>query len=323
MFPGGHFAAGTFRQKYRESMRQLVEANPDAAGSSTMGYLSDIPLCKWTIRGVACTKKGCALRHEPDASEDERIQRLVARRNAIIEAEHDCNDPFEDKKSKRLRAGIFARWLVEKFGVDRLNSGSGVLDVAGGLGRLSFELLAEHVCSLTLLGCISRISSVTASSGPQSVRTTLFEPRKLKITKKQAKVVQEKQLTVFSQIQDYFEEPLWTDPDCPTAVKECSLVIGLHPDQATEPIVDFALSHNKPFAIVPCCVFANLWPDRRVNDKPVVTYFDFIEYLRSKDSRIRSDFLNMSGRNKILWFDPMLASSAEDIAEDRAQPESE
>ena len=32
-------------------------------------------------------------------------------------------------------------------------------------------------------------------------------------------------------------------------------VIGLHPDEATEAIVDCALAHNKPFAVVPCCVF--------------------------------------------------------------------
>lgn len=122
--------------------------------------------------------------------------------------------------------------------------------------------------------------------------------------------MKEKHLTVCMQIQDYFDEELWTDPECPAAVKSCSLVIGLHPDQATEPIVDFALSHNKPFAIVPCCVFHNLWPDRRVNRKPVVTYFDFIDYLCAKDPRIKTDFLNMSGRNKILWFDPTPSESA-------------
>lgn len=41
-------------------------------------------------------------------------------------------------------------------------------------------------------------------------------------------------------------------------------VIGLHPDQATEPIVDFALKNNKPFAVVPCCVFPNQYPNRRI-----------------------------------------------------------
>lgn len=33
-------------------------------------------------------------------------------------------------------------------------------------------------------------------------------------------------------------------------------VVGMHPDQATDAIVDFALACSKPFAVVPCCVFA-------------------------------------------------------------------
>ena len=37
-------------------------------------------------------------------------------------------------------------------------------------------------------------------------------------------------------------------------VNDCTLIIGMHPDEATEEIVDMALS-LKPFAIVPCCVF--------------------------------------------------------------------
>lgn len=38
------------------------------------------------------------------------------------------------------RAGALRRWLVDIFGADFLRSGSGILDVAGGKGELSFEL---------------------------------------------------------------------------------------------------------------------------------------------------------------------------------------
>lgn len=38
------------------------------------------------------------------------------------------------------RAGSLRRWLVDVFGAEYLNSGSGILDVAGGKGELSFEL---------------------------------------------------------------------------------------------------------------------------------------------------------------------------------------
>mmetsp|Transcript_15200 Transcript_15200/g.47237 ORF Transcript_15200/g.47237 Transcript_15200/m.47237 type:complete len:315 (+) Transcript_15200:38-982(+) len=39
------------------------------------------------------------------------------------------------------RAGVFRRWLLNEFGVEELAKGTGVLDVAGGKGELSFELL--------------------------------------------------------------------------------------------------------------------------------------------------------------------------------------
>lgn len=151
-FPGQHFEAGRFRQQYRESLRSLVNSDPEARQAS-VGELIDIPLCKWTIRGAPCTKKNCPLRHEPNPHEGARIERLVARRNATLQTEHDPNDPFEDKKSKKLRDDVFAKWIVQKFGVARLNSGEGVLDVAGGLGRLSFELLASHVRRMDVIIC--------------------------------------------------------------------------------------------------------------------------------------------------------------------------
>lgn len=40
-------------------------------------------------------------------------------------------------------------------------------------------------------------------------------------------------------------------------------VVGMHSDQATEWIVDFALANNKPFAVVPCCVCPTVFPRRR------------------------------------------------------------
>ena len=34
------------------------------------------------------------------------------------------------------------------------------------------------------------------------------------------------------------------------------IVLGMHPDQATEAIIDFAIRFGRSFAVVPCCVFA-------------------------------------------------------------------
>ena len=51
---------------------------------------------------------------------------------------------------------------------------------------------------------------------------------------------------------------------------ECGLVLGLHPDQATEPIVDACLAAGKAFAVVPCCVFPEENP---VSQRHLPPYF--------------------------------------------------
>ena len=43
------------------------------------------------------------------------------------------------------------------------------------------------------------------------------------------------------------------------AVQRAALLVGFHPDEATDFIVDAALTSRKPFAVVPCCVFPKLF----------------------------------------------------------------
>ena len=56
-------------------------------------------------------------------------------------------------------------------------------------------------------------------------------------------------------MQGEFNPELWTRGVLAEQLQTCSLVLGLHPDQATDSIVDFAMHFGKPFAVVPCCVF--------------------------------------------------------------------
>ena len=41
----------------------------------------------------------------------------------------------------------------------------------------------------------------------------------------------------------------------------CALVIGMHPDEATEPMVDLCLKFGRSFAVVPCCVITDVAVD--------------------------------------------------------------
>lgn len=144
----------------------------------------------------------------------------------------------------------------------------------------------------------------------QDIACTLVEPRRQKPNRRRAAALKSKGLESVPQVQYIFSKDFWEGPECPAAIKNSSVVVGLHPDQATEPIVDFALQHAKPFAVVPCCVFPHLSPNRLLNGRQVVTYAEFIAYLQQKDSRIQVDFLNIDGRNRVLWFDPQSVAPA-------------
>jgi hypothetical protein len=88
-------------------------------------------------------------------------------------------------------------------------------------------------------------------------------------------------------------------------LKAASCLVGMHPDEATELIVDCGLAWGIPFAVVPCCVFATLFSERRLHGGgSVSTYEDLIAYLMEKDTRIRREFLNFHGRNQVLYFIP-------------------
>ena len=119
-----------------------------------------------------------------------------------------------------------------------------------------------------------------------------------------------------------------------TLVSGTSLIVGLHCDGAAEPIIDFALAHNKAFAIVPCCTCSKQFPRRRITKKRrrkqqetdgdsaevksltggieeeeevsvlVKSYRDLLEYLEAKDQRIRRTQLDFDGKNVCLYFKP-------------------
>lgn len=92
--------------------------------------------------------------------------------------------------------------------------------------------------------------------------------------------------------------------DLANVCRNSSLIVGMHPDQATEAIVRAAVMMRKPFAVVPCCVFAREFPERSLRDsqgfficfsffhfflfdrrtpdgRRVTSFKDFIEFLAS------------------------------------------
>jgi hypothetical protein len=83
-----------------------------------------------------------------------------------------------------------------------------------------------------------------------------------------------------------------------------SLLLGLHPDQATDDCVDASLANKIPFAIVPCCVFPTMFPHRKQpSGEPVTTFTEYLDYLQAKDQRIRRSVIeSMVGPNNIVLY---------------------
>jgi hypothetical protein len=252
----------------------------------------------------------------------------------------------------------FARWILDKFPriVQECSSFTStaeekataeavaesnmhVLDIAGGKGELSARLALCH--SLRVIMIDPRpadISSVYLHSVvpklPKKWQHSLEERLEQTPT-----FIEDELDKRFSQLVTHFsvassddicsdgdgvdctppnEGMLFEDEAVEKAVRNASLIIGLHADGATEAIVDAALYYNKPFVIVPCCVFPNLFRNRFIYVKDddddvnncsekkkvaVRTHEQFCQYLLDKDDRFRQEALPFEGRNVAIWWD--------------------
>ncbi|EEY63973.1 uncharacterized protein PITG_02485 [Phytophthora infestans T30-4] len=259
--------------------------------------------CKFWINSKTCQHgDNCEFFHVDDAErKTERAGWLKDRLHLKRVRAHIEEDPLEPhgKIGKQQRAQVFVEWLVETFGAEFLASGKGVVDVAGGRGNVSFELWNKR-----RLPC------------------TLIEPRPMKLSKQQHKYLkkQKKERRQSSETEASFSEALVPqvtalfnmDSFLETTenvqlVEQSSLLLGMHPDEATDSIFDVAIKFNKPFAVVPCCVFGQKFPHRRRADgSKVVSYENLVEYLAAKHPEIEKAFLPFDGKNLVLFRRPRL-----------------
>jgi hypothetical protein len=84
--------------------------------------------------------------------------------------------------------------------------------------------------------------------------------------------------------------------------RQTSALVALHPDEATGEIVQQAVKHRIPFVVVPCCVFARLFPERQTNNgQSVSSYENLLEYLQELDTSIQRTHFGFAGKNIALW----------------------
>lgn len=262
-------------------------------------------LCKfYTSSGTCLRGEQCRFRHTDDKVERQRWmweRAQLRRRRQTLRG--DTTD-LASKAPKRQRGQVFVDWLVSKFGASRLGSGTGVIDVAGGRGDVSFELTTKRGIPSTIID-------------PRPRRLNKLQRRWLKKSGFQWMSVEEINTLEMDSARrrklDSLPAPrmcnqhlelFGTDFEAEQAeyISRSSILIGMHPDQATEYIVDVAIRHQKPFAVVPCCVFPL--------DGASLSFEEWCEHLMRKSPVIKSSFLPVVGKNRVLYYDPINESSA-------------
>jgi hypothetical protein len=238
--------------------------------------------CKFFVNTGHCAVENCGFTHPVNLKESRKdfLNAKAERRLRV----HEEQFPGEELKSSSKRAELFKDWILATFGTEYLSSGC-ILDVAGGRGDLAFELgvLANLVCNVV-------------------------DPRPTKLKRWQTKVLKKTGKPLPAHYTEYFDADFFEKTKLNPA--DIRLVIGMHPDEATEAIVDTALKQNLPFAVVPCCVFSALFPERKLKSGLVPTnYPDFCTYLAEKHDSIQTTYLPYLGRNMVIFTTPKVNPS--------------
>lgn len=261
---------------YGATVEMCLEHSPDKRSNSTQWQV-----VSWTILENPCEQAQNASRQDEggivyskylqmrgysylDLQESKAVDR-PPRPKCLRD---DCNHG----RNKALRAKIFAKWLVENMDIDKNDI---VLDIAGGKGLLSMELARTARSKCIVVDPLIR-----------------KRPNMKHLEKMQAPLPK------------FLSESFYNNAETvhSSMAKSSTLLVGLHPDECTEDILEVALKCDKSVAIVPCCVFPSLFPSRRLkNGQTVTLYADFLDYLLEKDSRLQRAELPIDGKNQVIY----------------------
>ena len=241
---------------------------------------------------------------------DQMMSTHILRRLGTKSFQSSVDDPTTDSHQQAIsllpalqdrqeRHRVFAKWLVDTFGVEFLSRGSGVLDVGGGNGKLCQALMDLGVKNAVLLDPDPRCKADTV---PFHV---IAKPL----------IGDASDLTETTTGKAYES----SDAEVSHLIRTTSLVAGMHPDGATEAIIDTSLRLGVTFAIVPCCFSRKMFPNepsqqgmqqsqtkktKGIHD-PHRSYSIFCQYLLEKAPvgiTFQVENLPFQGRNKVIYF---------------------
>lgn len=254
-----------------------------------------------------------------------RLQRTDKKRKRLKNSDRGAND------NSRFAKLVF--FLLSEFGgYDGLGT-LPVFDIAGGSGGLAFELVFKHQIACTVVDtrqvqfsagqkahlefrkqCYDALVKIGADK-----TTPLVENLKSRF---QAGVSDD---GLLRQLQTLLEteavlrglpsSKIGKRPDFVKSNEElrnllmnkrCSVLVGMHPDQATDPIMDIGFALNLPWVVIPCCVFPKLFDQRQLkpSGNPVRTYDDLCEYILQQHPGVKETTLPFRGRNRVFYWKP-------------------
>ncbi|KAI9259931.1 hypothetical protein BY458DRAFT_440333 [Sporodiniella umbellata] len=283
------------------------EKNDLRQGNGTRVAKSDI-LCKFWINGNVCVKGiDCPFFHPKKEQFKEQKRIWVAEKAEKLAQLSDPNDPHTSKQPHALRAVMFAAWIKKTFG---LSSDSTVFDIAAGKGEVSMFLSRGF-----------GIPSVAVEPQPRKRANYWFVRLRRLMHRYEEGSLEDSGWRSQPMMIDLKNWPSQVEPQfmhtyldeafiqehC-ELVSKASLFVGLHPDQATIPIVDMAIKTQKPFAVIPCCVFSQENQTRKLlSGEIVMTTDQLIKYICEKDvpsGKIKTDYLAFEGKNKVVYWEP-------------------
>jgi len=85
-------------------------------------------------------------------------------------------------------------------------------------------------------------------------------------------------------------------------IKRSKLVIGLHPDQAAGDIAAFATDLGLPWCVVPCCVYSDMFPKRRLQDgSQVKSHSQLLQWFSEAYPEAKATTLDAEGKNQVVY----------------------
>lgn len=255
-------------------------------------------------------------------------KRLRKEAKALVAIENEIH-PAEAPEAKAKHNFVFSTWLVDTFPASVL--AAGVVEIAGGRGLVSMKLAMEHDIPVTLIE-------------PKELKINKTYRRRLKKYWRKRKQVAES-ILVAPMLQDGIVSDadmlnstidITKEDSCPetgveykidlpfvhlreefygitdaslaarSAVVTSGILLAMHPDSATGAVVEAAISLRRPFAVVPCCVFAYMFLERKTpGGKVVSTYDELLNYLenlcKENGGSVFRHNLPFEGRNTVLY----------------------